>query len=236
MALPELAAPADVVLEKARLALVHSHRHAAARHGILQVTCNLQLVEPVPHLVNGAENGTCKRVFVVMVGNSHVAVAVVVRVGMLALAHHRLIFIEEHNAAEIFAERLLFFRGESARGKSGVNGLLRGEHLFYERNELALYEIEKFVILISGHAALVFVEQNVVSFKTLRLLPHDVFAVIFENFFEIRFYDAEIARSFCPYEIFGIAFQKHVLICKVFVLGNFGELVADEFCLFDLMP
>ena len=115
VALPELTTAADVVFEEARLAFMQSHGGSSTRHSTLQIVGNLKFIQAVPHLVNGAEDGACEVVFVIVIGYPHVAVAVIVCVGMFALPYHRLVLIEQHHRTEVLAENFLLFHGEGAR-------------------------------------------------------------------------------------------------------------------------
>ena len=186
------------------------------------------------HLVNGGEDRACKVTLVIVVGDAHVAVAVIVGVGVFALPHSRLVFVEEHHAAEILAERLLLCGGKDAFGKRGVHALLRRKHLFQEGNKLAFDERKERVVLFGGHAAFKLVEQNIVPFEFLRLLPHGILALERENFAEIGLDRRERAAVLCLHEL-RIRFQNGVLKGEVLLLRHFGEFIGVALCLLDLV-
>ena len=144
----------------------------------------------------GAEYGACEVVFVVMVSDAHVAVAVVVGVRVLAFAHLGLGFVKKHHFAQIFAEFFLLFYGERALFERKMYRLLRIEHAPYEGHELALYQTEKFVVFFGGHTLFVFVQKHVVALQFVGLLPLGIPFIIGDYALQIRLYGREAARSF----------------------------------------
>ena len=169
-----------------------------------------------------------------MIGDAHVAVAVVVCVRMLALAHHGLIFLEEHDLAEIFAERPLLLGGESARGESGVHGLLRAEHLFEKGNELLPDARKERIVFFRRHPLFVLVEQDIVTLERIRLLPRRISAVKEDDLLQIRSDGRETARIFCLDEL-RIRLQENVLMPEVILFGDLCKFFGGLFRLLDLV-
>ena len=151
--------------------------------------------------MNGREDGTGEVVLVVVVGDAHVAVAVVVGIGVLALPHHRLIFVEQHDMPEVFAELFLLFDGKGALGKGRMHGLLRSKHLFEEGHKLALDEGKEFIVLLHRHPLFEFIEQNIVSFAYVRLLPDDVLALVGENVSKVGLDGCEAPAVLCLHKL-----------------------------------
>ena len=147
---PKLGATADDVLHQARLALVHGHRGAAARHRVVQRGIALTLVHPVPHLVDGREDGRRGILLVVVVGDAHVQPTEAVGEGVLALLDDRLGGVETHDLAKtFFAVGLLLVHGVLAGGLPHV-GVAFAPDLVDQGHQALLQKVEKAVVF--GHA------------------------------------------------------------------------------------
>src|SRR5262249_4962424 len=133
---PESRTAADEVLPQARLRLVHAERDRAADRGVLALHRQALLVEPVPGLVQDAEERRTEVVLVPAPGQAHVARAEPAAERVLRRVDPPAGKVEAEALRRLAREGELAFDREIAACRGGIGraaGVGRGA---YERHEL----------------------------------------------------------------------------------------------------